>query len=539
MRLQLLLSFMLIIAIVLLTGWAMAIRTTDARFAVLVSETNQQQARSLAPGFLNAYENSGSWAQVQTALVTEKNRQVQWRQAVEENLIQMDMSGEGVTLLNLAGLMPELMGENFEFNLSMIMSEEVLETWLEQRNNPSGLYYIPDATPHRRGQTLVVQPPGVSWLASNMILSQQRAIVTDTDHRVVLDTGEDLLGRRVDTSFASTGVPLYSPTGMIGTLVITSENGVYTFEQSAFLQEVKSGFLLSGLVSAGIALILALLLAYQITRPVRSLTAAAARIQAGEWGYQVKSVAQGEIEQLTRAFNEMSNHLAEQRRLRARLVDDLAHELNTPLSLIRLEVQGMADGFQTPAEAAQHLDQELSEVEELVSDLVFLASRDTAPTPQMDWLDLNLIVSTAVRRFEGSASQSRTLIFRPAENLPPLYGDAYLIQRAVSNLISNAIRHTPADGTITLKTQKNGDHLEVIVQDTGEGIPPEHLPHIFERFYRVDHSRARQSGGRGLGLAIVQQIMEQHQGRVLVESEVGKGSTFRLVWHLPDLHYNH
>jgi signal transduction histidine kinase len=114
--------------------------------------------------------------------------------------------------------------------------------------------------------------------------------------------------------------------------------------------------------------------------------------------------------------------------------------------------------------------------------------------------------------------------------LPQVYGDPYLVQRAVSNLVSNAIRHTPPGGDIRVVTRQVKDHVEVAVSDSGVGIAAEHLPHIFERFYRADASRDRHSGGRGLGLAIVKQIMEQHSGDVRVESTPGKGSTFTLAW---------
>ncbi|HLA42080.1 MAG TPA: ATP-binding protein, partial [Aggregatilineales bacterium] len=113
---------------------------------------------------------------------------------------------------------------------------------------------------------------------------------------------------------------------------------------------------------------------------------------------------------------------------------------------------------------------------------------------------------------------------------PPIYGDAYLVQRAISNLIANAIRYTPPGGVIDVSTCANQDWVEVHVTDSGEGIAPEHLPHIFERFYRADDSRTRQSGGRGLGLAIVRQIMDQHGGDVRVQSNPGSGSTFTLYW---------
>jgi signal transduction histidine kinase len=203
---------------------------------------------------------------------------------------------------------------------------------------------------------------------------------------------------------------------------------------------------------------------------------------------------------------------------------------------MRLEIQGMADGLQTPTEAAHHLTQELGEVSDLVADLIFLASADTAPQLQMDWLDINNLVGSAVKRFEGAATQQKNLNLRfiPQVDLPGICGDVYHLQRAVSNLLSNAIRHTPSNGNITVHTQRIDGKIEITVEDTGEGIPAEHLAHVFERFYRVDSSRNRQSGGRGLGLAIVKQVAEQHGGEVRVNSIPGQGSNFVLRLPIQD-----
>lgn len=379
---------------------------------------------------------------------------------------------------------------------------------------------------------LVTESSSISWVSVLTRQDNRRAVVIDVNGRVVVDSGRTLIGKNADDNFIEGGIPLYANTTRIGTFAVINPNRIYTLEQNAFLEQVKTGLLYGGLTSAALALILAFMLSERITRPIRLLTGATARIQAGEWGYQVKgdTPLHHEIGQLNYAFNQMSTHLAEQRRLRGRLVDDLAHELNTPLSLMRLELQAMMDGMQSPVEAASNLSQELDEVAELVSDLIFLASRDASRSPRMDWIDLNDLLESILHRFEGRAGNEIRLEFEANTDLSPVYGDVDLIQRAVSNLVTNAIRYTPENGVITLKTRQHGTMVEVLVQDTGVGIAPEHLPHVFERFYRVDDSRNRESGGRGLGLSIVKQIMEQHQGDVLVESQAGKGSKFILKW---------
>ncbi len=589
MRLQLLLVFSIIIAIAVGTSWFLAVRTTDSQFALLVSENNERQAEYVAPLLTEEYRKLGSWERIQDELVNFVEQQRLWEQqprnVVEDgvystsdeedvatigiqieqpNGYQWSYSGNILEIIpppvNLQAF-PPIQFNDGDTDLPPEPSASIIEVPIDWGNldnifGPrisdyySGNYSpdIPDFPPiserayavepqlsaeifqNAQNTAIIIEQSGTSLVANELISNDQRAIVVNSDGTVVVDSEKALLGQRVDNMFRENGVLLKRGETAIGTFIITSVDGVYTVEQNFFLQKVREGLLIGGGVSMGIALLLAIGVAYRITRPIRSLTAATEHIQAGQWGYQVNVRSRNEIGKLGNAFNQMSRHLEEQRRLRSRLVDDLSHELNTPLSLMRLELQGMVDGLQTPTEAAEHLTQELHEVSELVSDLIFLANQDTARSPKMEWVEINDLVANAVRRFEGSASGNLALRFMPCETEPLIYADADLVQRAISNLISNAIRYTGKNGEISLTVRETGQSVEVVVKDTGEGIPSNDLPHIFERFYRVDSSRTRESGGRGLGLAIVKQIMDQHQGKIHVESEVDIGSTFTLVW---------
>jgi len=553
MRYQLLIGFVAIIAVVLGTSWLLALRTTDTQFALLISDANQSQARLLAPALLEEYAKTGTWSAVQEILAQHIRDQGSLQEVEPAIFEALPTLREGVISFSLAAPNEEN-GElryapgAFDIQWSLELAErqrgiplpEPLRILIEQRRNENmrphsdTVFMMRPIATNERPSTFFISPPGIGWAASNLLLTSQRALVFDASSMVVVDTEGDLLGKRINESLASKGVPLYINGEKVGTLIITPQQGIYSLEQNLFLQEVRQGFLISALISGGIALVLASAIAYQITRPIRSLTTAATRLQAGEWGYQVDFARKNELGQLAEAFNALSRHLAEQRHLRRRLVDDLAHELNTPLSLMRLEVQGMADGLQAPSEAAEHLNHELSEVTDLVADLVFLANDDSTPPIQMDLFDLNEVVRACMRRFEVSLKPGQELVLQAAENLPPLHGDEYLIGRALGNLLSNAIRHAPKETPILIQTrqeqtrQEDNGYLEVSIQDQGEGIPAEHLAHIFDRFYRVDGSRTRGSGGRGLGLAIVRQIMEQHGGAVSAHSTPHKGSTFIL-----------
>jgi signal transduction histidine kinase len=221
---------------------------------------------------------------------------------------------------------------------------------------------------------------------------------------------------------------------------------------------------------------------------------------------------------------------------RRRLVSDVAHELRTPLTIIQGTVDGIADGvFQPDKEHLDSIREQTVLLTHLVNDLRELSMAESGQLKldrhSSDMVDL---VQRKITQFEVNASQKNIrLILQAQPAIPSINIDSKRIEQALGNLLSNAIRHTPEGGQITVslkmvnadsKAEKNS--LIVSVTDTGEGIPAEHLPHLFERFYRVETSRSRSEGGAGLGLAIVKQMVQAHGGQVWVESQPGQGSTF-------------
>jgi two-component system sensor histidine kinase BaeS len=240
---------------------------------------------------------------------------------------------------------------------------------------------------------------------------------------------------------------------------------------------------------------------------------------------------------MSASFNQMMTSLETQRDLRNRLIDDVAHELNTPLSVIRLEAKGLKDEIKPPNDAADQIIGEVDLLSNLVYDLNWLAETDLgALRLEMEEHDMGHLLKAEVERWQLQAQGSNIeLELRSLpDDLPVIYMDIKRINQVLGNLIENALQHTLAGGRVTVECQSIDDWLgtvrtefvEVSVCDTGAGIPAEDLPHVFERFYRADLSRQNRTGGRGLGLAIVNQIMEVHQGEVWVESELGSGSCF-------------
>jgi signal transduction histidine kinase len=237
--------------------------------------------------------------------------------------------------------------------------------------------------------------------------------------------------------------------------------------------------------------------------------------------------------QMTRAFNEMATEITHQQALRRRLVADVARELRTPLSVLRLELEAVTDGMQSPQEAVDHVSEELGLLERLVEDLRTLAQADAGDVAlNLQPEELGALVEGVVARWQGRASaRGLTLTADVKPDLPTIMLDRLRITQVLNNLLSNALRHTDKDGSVEVRvtSEDEGTTLQVSVRDTGEGIAPDRLPHIFERFYRPDAARSRGKGGTGLGLSIARQTVELHGGRIWAQSEPGEGRAFHFT----------
>jgi len=288
------------------------------------------------------------------------------------------------------------------------------------------------------------------------------------------------------------------------------------------------------LLVLAVATVVALWLTRKIVAPVESLTAAVEKMRAGDLRQHVPVEARDEIGELGRAFNALSEQLARVEQLRRDMVSDVAHELRTPLTNIRAQLEAMQDGLvpQSPAALAS-LHEETLHLARLVDDLRDLSLADAGQLKmQTARLEPVAALEHAIAALRARATERSIRIERNAsETLPDISADAVRLGQILRNLLENAIRHTPPGGHITVQALPAGRYLEISVTDTGPGIAPEHLPKIFERFYRTDPSRTRKTGGAGLGLAIVKQLVSAQGGEVRAESAPGAGATF--VFSLP------
>jgi signal transduction histidine kinase len=252
-------------------------------------------------------------------------------------------------------------------------------------------------------------------------------------------------------------------------------------------------------------------------------------MERGDLSVQVDIDSEDEIGQLAHAFNSMAGSLAQQEALRRNLVSDVAHELRTPLTNLRGYLEASRDGLIAPdAALVDNLYEETMLLQRLVLDLQDLAQVDAGQlTLVRTPTDLGALIERAATMFQPQALDKAVTVTAAAPaGLPLVNVDPERIAQVLRNLVSNAIVHTPAGGTVTLTAQPRDHEVAVTVSDTGIGIAPEHLPYVFDRFYRADRSRTRQTGGAGLGLAIVRQLVVAHGGSVSVESTPGQGSAF-------------
>jgi histidine kinase len=283
-----------------------------------------------------------------------------------------------------------------------------------------------------------------------------------------------------------------------------------------------------------VAIALSLLFTRSVIAPVQAMSLATKRISEGHYDEHVQVQGDDELAQLAMRFNQMAEKLDQVESMRRHLIGDVSHELRTPLTAIKGSMEGLMDGVLPANEETFHqIHAEADRLNRLVDDLQEL-SRVEAHAYQLDLRpqDISSLIQTVTKRLAPQAESKRiSLAFDLAPDLPPVLAVEDRAIQILTNLTGNALQYTPEGGKVTIGAKQIDDEIQFSVRDTGVGIPPEHLPHIFDRFYRVDKSRSRQAGGgSGIGLTIARALVEAHGGRIWVESvRDGKGSTFNFT----------
>ncbi|MFC2072630.1 sensor histidine kinase [Chloroflexota bacterium] len=386
-------------------------------------------------------------------------------------------------------------------------------------------------------------------LQSLPVSTSQRILVTERSGVIIGDTAGEWLGKESKDVGLSNGTLITVSGQTVGNLYLLTSGGmgmgrghmggrssqtmpmVITAEE-AFLDQVNDSLWKVGLIAAAVALVIGLILTRQITRPVQALISGARHLTKGELSYRVKVKSRDEIGELADSFNIMASSLEKGEQSRRQLTADIAHELRTPLTVIEGTVDGIIDGvFRPDIEHLRSIKEQTSLLTHLISDLRDLSLAESGQLKlNLTSTDMVELVRRMVSNYEINAREKNIRIkLEEATQIPEIKIDPVRIEQIISNLLTNAIRHTPSGGSISVTIKKDEGGLAISIADTGEGIAPEDLPHVFERFYRSGSSRSRKEGGTGLGLAIVKQMVEAHGGKVWVESKMGTGSIFSIL----------
>ena len=363
-----------------------------------------------------------------------------------------------------------------------------------------------------------------------------RVVIVGVDGRVVTDNASELslgatapeLGGRRETVFdLTTNQP-------VGHVYVDVNHELLSTESHGFLNTLLYITGIGGLLTVGIGIGLAAWLSKRITAPVTALTEATQAISRGD-SIQLPVTSSDELGQMSAAFNRMTSSLETQRDLRRRLVDDVSHELNTPLSVIQLEARGLRDGLQTPDRASDQIIREVDRLRGLVTDLNSLAETDYGESRlELEAGSVYKLLRAEIERWRPQA-QSRQIELAQefAVNLPDIHLDRMRMSQAVGNVLGNAIQYTEAGGSVVVRAAlKDGEAVEVSIIDDGIGIHADDLPHVFDRFYRSRRSGEGGTAGTGLGLAIARAIVEAHEGTIAVASD-GPGQGAAVTIRLP------
>jgi signal transduction histidine kinase len=360
-------------------------------------------------------------------------------------------------------------------------------------------------------------------------------LLADAGGRVVYDSAGKAEGKKLRAGPKSQALPLTQTDDeeMIGYLLLSfagSSDRLGRLEQQ-FLNGIQRILIAGAALAVAVGLALGALLSRRLTAPLQRLAEAARAVARGDLDQQVQAEGSEEMVEVARAFNEMTTALGESERQRQNMVADVAHELRTPLTVVQGSLRAILDDvYDLDKAEISRLYDETRLLSRLVDDLRELALADAgqlrlSPRP----MGLNGVIQDSIDNLAlGAEAREVSLSALLPDDLPAVQADPDRVSQVLRNLLVNALLYTPAGGSVTVYASSGNGMVEVAVADTGIGIDPKDLPHIFERFWRADPARARM-GSTGLGLSIAQSLIEAQGGRIWAESAPGQGSTFRFT----------
>ncbi len=381
------------------------------------------------------------------------------------------------------------------------------------------------------------------WVDIQRVIEQagalygRRIVVSDREGNVVADSQIGIRPPHRKPSKLTRTFPIRFPeqggAREVGTLAIAPRDtpiDVPETQTSAIVSALDRSLLWTGIVAGVAGIMLVSVMSRQVLAPVRVLGATARRLGQGDLSQRVSSAGRDEIGELGRTFNAMAGGLEAAEGQRKNLMADVAHELRTPLSNIQGYLEAVKDGLlQADDTTVDTIHGEVRHLGHLVEDLRLLALAEAgALRLQREPCSLKDVLTRTVEPFLPRAeAQGVSISLGVTPQLPSVELDPERIGQVIANLLENALMHTPRDGRVHVTAETAGPNgVRVSVSDSGEGIPSEELPLLFERFYRVDPSRTRATGGAGLGLTIAKRLVEAHGGTIRAESTPGQGSRF-------------
>lgn len=365
-------------------------------------------------------------------------------------------------------------------------------------------------------------------------LMGERLVLADAQGRILADSQNQWVGQVARDDWRGRRVSLRSQEFAVGTLYISParvDQPILDPRAHLFLSTFAGYLVWALLVGLLAAIVLSVGMARLLAAPLEALTRAVRRLERGDAVQRIDTSVGGEVGDLAEAFNSLAASLARVEQLRQNMVSDVAHELRTPLTSIRGYLEAIQDGVVEPDEQTlATIHHEMLQLTRLVDDLQELSLAE-AHQLHLDREDVDIVelAEWEVRAFlPQGATQGIELRLDAPSPVRPVLVDAGRIRQVLGNLIRNALAHT-ASGSIVVGVRQRDDAAVLTVTDTGKGIAPDDLEHIFERFYRVDKARSRRAGGTGLGLTIARELVRAHGGAIAAESTVGKGTTFSIT----------
>jgi signal transduction histidine kinase len=299
-------------------------------------------------------------------------------------------------------------------------------------------------------------------------------------------------------------------------------------------QKLLPRLFMAGGLSFLASVVVASLLARSISRPLRQITAASEEIARGRYDQQIPSYGGEEVGRLARAFNDMALQVSRSHRTLRDFIANASHELKTPLTSIQGFSQAMVDGTLSTrddfAEAGKIINEEAVRMRGLVDDLLYLSQAEAGQVVlHPDRVDPLELMTETRERFRRKAERAAVRLVLEGAETPDVKADPRRLEQVLANIVDNALRHTPAGGTVSMSSSTDNGHVSLAVHNTGSFIAPDVIPRVFDRFFQVDPVRSRADGNTGLGLAISKEIVEAHGGNISVKSSETGGTEFVII----------